>query len=201
MGLVGKGESWGRVGVGLGRAWISILEQPRLKKPVSEHLQTISWIPSASVPNCHREKLQVRDWFFTTTGAGALGRSTRKKKKKQYQYWSSFPRKCQRIPPIYCQYWRKLLVTFLVSLKAPIKSQDMTHCPWEQWECPVWDRHSWKLVLLSCIPCSAQICQIKFLEVQTWHWHWHLIQIRSFPEQNLTLTLFLKCFPCTWSEK
>ena len=32
------------------------------------------------------------------------------------------------------------------------------------------------------IPCSAQICQIKFLGVQTWHWHWHLIQIRSFPE-------------------
>ena len=32
------------------------------------------------------------------------------------------------------------------------------------------------------IPCSAQICQIKFLGVQTWHWHWHLIKIRSFPE-------------------
>ena len=32
------------------------------------------------------------------------------------------------------------------------------------------------------LPCSAQICQIKFLGVQTWHWHWHLIQIRSFPE-------------------
>ena len=34
----------------------------------------------------------------------------------------------------------------------------------------------------SKVPCSAQICQIKFVRVQTWHWHWHLIQIRSFPE-------------------
>ena len=33
--------------------------------------------------------------------------------------------------------------------------------------------------------CSAQICQIKFLGVQTWHWHWHLIQIRSVLGQPL----------------
>ena len=54
---------------------------------------------------------------------------------------------------------------------------------------------------INSVPCSAQICQIKFLGVQTWHWHWHLMQIRSFPEYNLTLTLFLKFFPCTWSDK
>ena len=61
------------------------------------------------------------------------------------------------------------------------KRTQMGVAPWCKWWCTYYFLPRGGNAFAK-VPCSAQICQIKFPGVQTWHWHWHLIQIRSFPE-------------------